>query len=124
VGESGPQLAHFLAWAQPLYGAVRGSVAHVEGTVSHLWHGDDNNRNYKSRGWELADLGFDPAADLRLAASGCWEWNSAKPDLHQWAIDYFDLRKEDGHPLAERRPPSSRHDRLAPDAYRGVLEPP
>jgi hypothetical protein len=109
VGESGPGLAHFLAWGEPLYRAFRGSIAYVEGTVSHLWHGDDENRNYKSRGWELAEFGFDPVTDLRLAESGCWEWNSDKPDLHQWAIDYFDLRQEDGYAPAERQPSRAGH---------------
>ena len=104
VGESGPQLSHFLGWGEPLHRAVLGNIDHVEGTVSHLWHGDDGDRQYKTRGWELADLSFDPGADLRLADSGCWEWNSDKPELHQWAIDYFDLRKEDGYALAARRP--------------------
>ena len=101
VGETGPHLEYFRAWGEQVYCAMQGSVAYVEGTVSHLWHGDDENRNYKNRGWELAGLGFDPVKDLRLVESGCWEWNSDKPDLHQWAIDYFDLRKEDGYALAE-----------------------
>ena len=104
VGENGPQLEHFLAWGERVHRAIRGSVAYVAGTVSHLWHGDDKNRNYKSRGWELAGFGFDPVRDLRLAETGCWEWNSDKPDLHQWAIDYFDLRKEDGYRLGQARP--------------------
>jgi hypothetical protein len=99
VGENGPHLEYFRAWGERVYRAMRGSVAYVEGIVSHLWHGDDANRNYKNRGWELAGLGFDPVKDLRLVESGCWEWNSDKPDLHQWAIDYFDLREEDGYAL-------------------------
>ena len=103
VGENGPQLEHFVAWGERVYRAIGGSVAYVAGTVSHLWHGDDENRNYKSRGWELAGFGFDPARDLRLDESGCWAWNSDKPDLHKWAIDYFDLRKEDGHRLGDAR---------------------
>jgi hypothetical protein len=113
VGENGPHLEYFLAWGERVYRATRGSVAYVEGTVSHLWHGDDENRNYVDRGWELARLGFDPMKDLRLGDNGCWAWNSEKPHLHQWAIDYFDLRKEDGYAPAES--PSSPAERsLAP----------
>jgi hypothetical protein len=62
----------------------------------HLWHGDMEHRRYVLRNQELAAFGFDPAKDLRISATGAWEWNSKKPDLHQWALQYYPSRKEDG----------------------------
>jgi hypothetical protein len=70
----------------------------VPGTVLHLWHGEVGHRRYVRRNQELAGFGFDPATDLRVGASGCWEWSSDKPGLHQWAREYFGQRLEDGEP--------------------------
>jgi len=44
----------------------------------------------------LAAFGFDPARDIRIGPSGCWEWASRKPELHRWAREYFYFRREDG----------------------------
>jgi hypothetical protein len=96
MGEDTPLRSHFLQWGKALYGAIGHSIAAVPGTVLHLWHGDTENRRYVTRHDELMRCGFDPAVDLRLGPTGTWEWNSEKPVLHQWAIDYFDHRQEDG----------------------------
>lgn len=96
LGENEKQMAHYLAWAERMFRNTRGNVACVTGQIDHLWHGDDENRNYKQRGWELAAFDFDPAVDLRIGSNQCWEWNSQKPDLHHWCLTYFGLRKEDG----------------------------
>ena len=88
--------AHYCAWAVRAYDACRGEVGCVPGTLLHLWHGDDKNRKYVERQDKLNRLDFDPAADIRVDAAGCWEWCSNKPALRQWAIDYFNCRKEDG----------------------------
>lgn len=87
---------HAQQWASRLPRDVCGDVAHVEGTLFHLWHGDKDNRFYKARHRTLQGFAYDPAADLRLGQEGCWEWASAKPELHGWVAGYFAQRQEDG----------------------------
>jgi hypothetical protein len=89
-------LRHFQNWAARIYPDVRASVGVVPGDLYHLWHGETANRRYVDRNRELAGFGFDPATDIRLGSSGCWEWARDKPALHRWARRYFDYRREDG----------------------------
>ena len=95
LGPGGPHRAYFRAWSQRLYREVRARVGFVEGKLLHLWHGEIANRRYVLRNRELATFAFDPACDLRLGSTGCWEWASAKPELHAWARTYFAQRRED-----------------------------
>jgi hypothetical protein len=91
-----PFWEHFLAWAHPFYNQVRGRLAYTPGNILHLWHGAGNDRSYSFSQSEFNRFGFDPKVDLRLGASGCWEWGSDKPELHRWAAQFFEIRKEDG----------------------------
>jgi hypothetical protein len=36
------------------------------------------------------------AIDIRVGESGVWEWGSEKPEMHQWMVEYFEGRREDG----------------------------
>lgn len=90
------QREHYLAWAEPFGQAVGGRVGCVEGTLLHLWHGDLEDRRYRERWRELAQFGFDPFTDIAIDDSGCWRWNSDKPDMHRYVEDYFRGRREDG----------------------------
>jgi hypothetical protein len=94
-----PLRSHFLRWGETLHRAIgastRGALGYVPGAVLHLWHGETVNRRYVTRHDELMRCGFDPTVDLRLGPMGTWEWNSDKPELHQWAVDYFTDRQED-----------------------------
>jgi hypothetical protein len=96
LGQNTALRAHFVAWCRRLYKDVRARVAATPGTILHLWHGDTENRRYVLRNQQLSTFNFDPAADLRVSPGGAWEWSSDKPALHQWAIDYYPTRKEDG----------------------------
>ncbi len=96
IRDNPPFLAHFTAWGGPFHAQVGGRIAAVPGALLHLWHGETAHRRYVDRNVELAGFGFDPATDLRLGDSGCWEWSAAKPALRQWAVDYFGQRREDG----------------------------
>lgn len=96
IGDNTRHLDYFRRWAEPLYRDVRGRVGYVPGTLLHLWHGDIADRRYMDRNQDLVRFGFDPVTDLRVGESGCWEWTSAKPALHRWAVEYFGLRQEDG----------------------------
>jgi len=86
----------FADWGRRVYPAVRARVGSVPGTLLHLWHGDHGHRRYVDRNQQLGRFEFDPAEDVRVGASGCWEWASDKPQLHAWAVEYFRQRREDG----------------------------
>ncbi|MCZ7547689.1 MAG: hypothetical protein M5U11_00840 [Anaerolineales bacterium] len=88
--------SHFLKWAKQFHCDVRGRVGWLPGEVLHLWHGDRVNRNYTQRAVELANFDFDPLLDLVTGNNGAWQWKSNKPRLHNWALEYFYQRKEDG----------------------------
>lgn len=103
IGDAGRHRAYFARWAAAVYSRVRGRVGFVPGAVLHLWHGEVADRRYVDRNRELAGFGFDPLRDVWVGGSGCWEWASRKPALHQWAADYFRHRQEDGEQDSPRR---------------------
>ena len=90
------QRSCYLRWAQPFFARVEGSVAALEGSVFHLWHGTLADRRPAERHRLLEPFGFDPRHDLALAEQGCWRWATHKPELHQYARDYLVQRREDG----------------------------
>lgn len=94
--EPGPRWNHFDDWCANAYDAVRSLVSSIPGTVYSFWHGSVAARNdgYYRADHRLDALGFDPYDDVGADASGTLEWTSAKPALHQWAIDYFRSRDE------------------------------
>jgi hypothetical protein len=96
VDKNSKAFDHFAEWANHIYGHVRGRITAIPGRIDHLWHGDTVDRRYYERHSEFKSFDFDPKTDIRIGDSGCWEWNSAKAKLHQWAILYFEQRKEDG----------------------------
>ena len=87
---------HYDQWARPFNQAVQGSVGYIPHTVYHLWHGEIPNRAYWDRHERLKQLGFDPDQDLTVAANGAWSWARPRPDIEDYAADYFPSRKEDG----------------------------
>lgn len=97
IGPANKHRDYFTAWCKDVYRKVRANVGFVPGSVLHLWHGEVRDRRYVDRNRELANFGFDPTRDIRIGASGCWEWDSAKPALHDWARAYFGQRREDGN---------------------------
>ena len=99
---TGHAVEHYLAWAEPFFTDVGGRVGHLEGPVFHLWHGSYEDRRHKQRQRNLAALGFNPFTDIALEGSGCWRWNSEKPDLHEYVRNYFAARNEDGRVRRER----------------------
>jgi|GEM_PF-1558524 len=81
------------AWWQTMQRLVGGSVSCLREKAYHLWHGSRSNRHYHHRQWLLRD--FDPKTDICLDDEGCWQWSSAKPDLHAAVRGYFQARQED-----------------------------
>jgi hypothetical protein len=95
LGRRNPHREYFADWGARVRPAIRESMDFAPGAIYHLWHGEMANRRYVLRNRELADFGFDPARDLRVGASGCWEWTEAGGRMRPWARDYFGHRRED-----------------------------
>ncbi len=93
---SAGHIADVARWTDAFYSDVRSSVSYVPGAVYHLWHGDRGNRQYDTRYSILKDDDFDPAVDIGLDESGCWQWTSEKPRMHRRVTEYFSARREDG----------------------------
>jgi hypothetical protein len=90
------QQQHYRDWAQAWYASVQGRIGCLPGTLYHLWHGDLTQRRYGTRNLNLAPFDFNPAIDIAPHASGAWRWASDKPRLHDYVVDYFAQRREDG----------------------------
>jgi hypothetical protein len=90
------QIQHFRDWADPFFADVAGNVGYIGGRIFHLWHGERKDRQYAKRQQSVLKAGFDPFTDIAIATSGCWRWNSDKPQLHRDLRDYFASRNEDG----------------------------
>ncbi len=89
------QAEHYLAWARRFHASVRGRIGHIDGRVLHLWHGAMKDRRYGERYQGLKRFAFDPFTDIALDARGCWRWNTAKPQMHEYVRGYFNSRNED-----------------------------
>lgn len=90
------QQERYDAWAKPFFKSTRGEIGFLEGAISHLWHGNIQNRRARTRHEGLQRFKFDPYADIAIDTNGCWRWNSEKPEMHEYIRQYFQSRKEDG----------------------------
>jgi hypothetical protein len=90
------RLKYVQEWMYKAYDIIKGNLSFTPGKVLHLWHGDIKDRQYVNSHKEFNQLNFDPYVDIKISENGCWEWNSNKPELHKWLINYFARRKEDG----------------------------
>jgi hypothetical protein len=95
LGRNNPHREYFAAWCRRIRPAIGGSMGFTPGVIHHLWHGEMANRRYVLRNRELAEFDFDPAEDLRIGRSGCWEWTPRGRRLEPWAREYFRQRRED-----------------------------
>ena len=99
VRRQGLSSAHrglFIPRAKALAAEVAGRVDFVPGTLLHLWHGEFEDRQYRSRYDLLSEHDFDPARFLRPAASGAWSWADVPATLPSAIRSYFERRHEDG----------------------------
>ncbi len=90
------QRSYYREWAEPFYKDCQGAVAAMEGDIYHQWHGDASDRGLSLRHVGLRPFDFNPYSDIAVDRSGCWRWNTDKPELHRYVRDYFSSRKEDG----------------------------
>lgn len=88
-------------WGQRAHRVVQGNVGFVDAAVSHLWHGSQESRRYRSRNSDLCRLGIDPAKHLELAPNDTWKWSASTPHaIIEYVTEYFSGRSEDGEPEA------------------------
>ncbi len=73
---------HYMNWANNFYYSTNNKLDFVSGTVNHLWHGNLINRKYRER-WKILKKYYDPEKDITIGKTGCFEWNSQKPELHK-----------------------------------------
>ncbi len=62
--------------------------------VSHLWHGDKDQRIYAARYRLLADTGYDPGRDLVRSASGVWDWAAHAHTVQTAVGEYLGSRAD------------------------------
>jgi hypothetical protein len=102
----GPRWDHFKDWCSRVYPSLRSRLGYVPGTVFSLWHGSDaRNHAYYCADHHLDVLGFHPAKDLFVNASGAWEWDTSNVSLRRWALDYFQYREKDTAQSEARQSP-------------------
>ena len=87
---------HYRRWALPFHDAVRGRIGFTPGVVTHLWHGDFRDRQYRVRFRKFRQFDFNPLRDIARDEQDCWRWASDKPLLHDFVKNFFTLRCEDG----------------------------
>ena len=88
-------LSQTLLWGEKFYNEIQSSVFYIPGTVYHLYHGANVNRNYNHRSEYLANYSYDPRTDISLNDDNIWEWSNDKPILHDKVKNYFFEREED-----------------------------
>lgn len=89
-------LAHYLLWATRFYECVQGSVGYVKGTVTHLWHGSEDDKKKAERHSILTSCSYDPEQDIKKNPQGIWCWSSKKFHLHRQVENYLGERRDDG----------------------------
>lgn len=90
------RLKHYLSWAESFYKEIGGLTGWTSVPMRNMWHGSISDRKYEQRHVDFVKFDFDPCKDISLAPSGCWQWASDKVDMHQYVVDYFFSRNEDG----------------------------
>lgn len=87
--------ANIRSWAERAYKIVQGEIGHVNGTVSHLFHGQKDKRRYHERWQILIEEKFNPVTDLRRNLDGVLELAGNKPRMAHRFDQYLRERDED-----------------------------
>lgn len=92
------QMAHFREWSQRFHKAAGERFTAISGTILHMWHGSDANRQYLQRMYAVTDLGFNPYDDIIARPGKPLEWHPdmKKDALRRYFLEYFKSRREDG----------------------------
>ena len=81
-------------WSEKVHSKVKGSVYYTNGLINHLWHGNQEDRNYNERYDLITSNNFDPDLDLKSTESGLLEWSTNKKSLVDGTKNYFYIRQE------------------------------
>lgn len=85
----------FLTWYQLLQNKTKGLSSFLNLTAYHLWHGDQEERQYPFFDQTLVTTKFNPFIDLKLDDNGLWELREeSNPDLSKIVKKYFQNRNE------------------------------
>jgi hypothetical protein len=81
-----------------MYARVKGRLGVVSGDITHLWHGNTENRRYLEHLHQLCHLDYDPATDIVAPFGRPVEWAKGfnKPAVRELLDRYFVRRLEDG----------------------------
>lgn len=72
-------------------------INHLPGTMRHLWHGEQKNRQHKKRVMALAKSDFDPERHVEVDDQGLLAWTQEAPkELMRYVSQFFLGRAEDG----------------------------
>lgn len=85
---------HYVNWASSFHQDLAGSMSYVPGKIFHLWHGNMEDRGYKTRHQSFAKFSFDPAKDIIKNAEGAWELCHPTPEMLEYFEHFFSSRKE------------------------------
>lgn len=72
-----------------------GNCGLLRGACLHFWHGEREDRKYKTRGDILMRHEFNPDLDLKQDASLLWQLTDRSPGLRRDIQEYFTGRNED-----------------------------
>jgi len=85
------------AYASGVYRDTQGSVYYIQGSILHLWHGNEADKLKFFRHKLLKFFNFSPAEDIRVGSNGLLEWSSDKPEFHKAVGEYYQIRNEEGN---------------------------
>lgn len=90
-----PYRKEFLLWAWDSYEKVQGSIGFTKGSIEHMFHGNQSNRQYHKRNKILKANHYVPSKDLRIDLNNlyCLPYNvKLRHDIQK----YFDDRTKRG----------------------------
>lgn len=82
-------------YAKKVFSRVKGRVGYLSGTLFHLWHGNNKDRNYSFRHIVLRNNSFSPKTDVRKNSQGILEWDTKNEKLKNAVRGYFQSRCEE-----------------------------
>ncbi len=83
------------AWQARANAVVNGNVGHVDGMVTHFWHGKKGDRRYWDRNRVLVANNYNPNTDIIYDHRGVLTLAGNKPGLRDGLRGYFRERNED-----------------------------
>ena len=83
-------------WACRAAESCAGRTGCIDGRILHLFHGDMEERQYRSRIDNLLPFALDLDADICAADGDPWSWRRDRSALNAYFLKYMRARNEDG----------------------------